>query len=51
MKFRRALFPIAALLPLAGCPELADEVPEGGHNTGDGGGGEGRSSSGGGYGS
>ncbi len=42
-KFRRALFLIAALLPLAGCPELADQPPEGGHNNGDGGGeGEGR---------
>jgi len=37
-KFRRALFLIATLLPLAGCPELADQPPEGGHNNGDGGG-------------
>jgi hypothetical protein len=54
MKFRRALFLIATLLPLAGCPELADQVPEGGHNNGDGDGeGEGRSGigNGGGYGS
>jgi len=52
-KFRRALFLIATLLPLAGCPELADQVPEGGHNNGDGGEGEGRSGigNGGGYGS